>query len=89
MPGAADLPTLRHYVTPEILSYFSEQLAQNNSAGVENHVDDVELVNGDVREAWSEGNFLNTRRCSSTPGGRAIGRCGPTRTGRAGLAGRG
>lgn len=50
-----DLGTLRHYVTPEMLSYFSESLATNNSRGVENHVEQVELVNGDVREAWDEG----------------------------------
>ena len=52
-----DLATLRHYVTPEMLSYFAEQLAQNTSQGVENHVDNVELINGDVREAWDEGNL--------------------------------
>lgn len=50
-----DLGTLRHYVTPEMLSYFSESLATNNSRGVENHVERVELVKGDVREAWDEG----------------------------------
>lgn len=53
----ADLSTLRHYVTPEMLSYFSEQLADNNSQGVENHVEDVEFLSGDVREAWGEGNL--------------------------------
>ena len=52
-----DLATLRHYVTPEMLSYFAEQLAQNTSRGVENHVEDVALVKGDVREAWDEGNL--------------------------------
>ena len=55
--GAADLSTLRHYVTPEMLSYFSEELAENNSQGVENHVEDVEFIAGDLREAWSEGNL--------------------------------
>ena len=52
-----DLGTLRHYVTPEMLSYFAEQLAGNSSQGVENHVDNVELIKGDVREAWDEGNM--------------------------------
>jgi len=52
-----DLATLRNYVTPEMLSYFAEQLAQNTSQGVENHVEDVALVKGDVREAWDEGNL--------------------------------
>jgi len=55
--GKADLATLRHYTTPEMLSYFSEELAENNSQGVENHVEDVAFVDGDVREAWSEGNL--------------------------------
>lgn len=55
--GKADLSTLRHYVTPEILSYFSEQLSQNQSEGVENHVEDIEFLEGDTREAWSEGNL--------------------------------
>jgi predicted lipid-binding transport protein (Tim44 family) len=53
----ADLSTLRHYVTPEMLSYFSEELSENNSNSLENHVEDVELINGDVRESWSEGNL--------------------------------
>ena len=52
-----DLATLRHYVTPEMLSYFAEELAQNTSQGVENHVEDVALVNGDVREAWDDGHL--------------------------------
>jgi len=52
-----DLATLRHYTTPEMLSYFAEQLAQNTSQGVENHVEGVALVKGDVREAWDEGNL--------------------------------
>ena len=50
-----DLETLRHYVTPEMLSYFREELATNTSQGVENHVEDVELIRGDVRDAWDEG----------------------------------
>ena len=52
-----DLATLRHYVTPEMLSYFAEELANNTSQGVENHVDNVALTKGDVREAWDEGNL--------------------------------
>ncbi len=55
--GKADLSTLRHYVTPEMLSYFSEELSQNRSEGLENHVEDVEFIEGDVHEAWSEGNL--------------------------------
>jgi predicted lipid-binding transport protein (Tim44 family) len=52
-----DLAALRRQVTPEMLSYFAEQLAENQSQGVINHVDDVELIKGEVREAWDEGNL--------------------------------
>jgi hypothetical protein len=50
-----DLGGLRQYTTPEMLSYFSEQLAENESQGVANKVDNVELIKGEVREAWDEG----------------------------------
>jgi predicted lipid-binding transport protein (Tim44 family) len=50
-----DLGALRRYVTPEMLSYFSEELARNVSDGVENRVEKVTLLKGDLQEAWSEG----------------------------------
>lgn len=50
-----DLRALGHYTTPEMLGYFGEQLAANTSQGVENHVERLELINGDVRQAWDEG----------------------------------
>jgi predicted lipid-binding transport protein (Tim44 family) len=50
-----DLATLRRYVTPEMLSYFAEELARNVSQGVENRVERVTLLKGDLQEAWSEG----------------------------------
>jgi predicted lipid-binding transport protein (Tim44 family) len=53
--SAGDLRALGHYVTPEMLSYFAEELSVNSSRGVENHVEELALVNGDVREAWDEG----------------------------------
>jgi predicted lipid-binding transport protein (Tim44 family) len=49
-----DLGALRRYVTPEMLSYFSEQLSATASRGVQNKVEDVELLKGDVEEAWAE-----------------------------------
>jgi predicted lipid-binding transport protein (Tim44 family) len=52
-----DIAALRRYGTPEMLSYFAEQLTENQSEGVVNHVDDVELIKGEVREAWDEGNL--------------------------------
>ena len=53
--SAGDLGALRRYATPEMLSYFSEQLAENQSQGVINHVENVELIKGEVRESWDEG----------------------------------
>jgi len=50
-----DLAALRRYVTPEMLSYFSEELSRNVSQGVENRVERVTLLKGDLQEAWSEG----------------------------------
>ena len=49
-----DVAAMRRSVTPEMLSYFSTALAEDNSRGVQNHVEDVVLLKGDVREAWSE-----------------------------------
>ena len=46
---------LRREVTPEMLSYFSEDLATNASKGVVNRVSDVKLLQGDLAEAWREG----------------------------------
>jgi predicted lipid-binding transport protein (Tim44 family) len=53
--GAEDLARLRRQVTPEMLSYFSEDLAANASKGVVNRVSDVKLLQGDLAEAWREG----------------------------------
>jgi len=52
--SAEDLNALRREVTPEMLSYFSEQLSENASRGVINRVTDVKLLQGDLAEAWSE-----------------------------------
>jgi predicted lipid-binding transport protein (Tim44 family) len=53
--SAEDLPALRGALTPEMLSYFSEQLADNASRGLINRVTDVKLLQGDLAEAWREG----------------------------------
>jgi len=50
-----DLGALRSRVTPEMLSYFSEQLADNASRGVVNKISNVKLLQGDLSEAWREG----------------------------------
>jgi predicted lipid-binding transport protein (Tim44 family) len=53
--GAEDLEGLRSRVTPEMLSYFAEDLAANASRGVANRVSNVKLFQGDLAEAWREG----------------------------------
>src|SRR5499427_8379997 len=53
---AENLNALRTKVTPEMLSYFSEQFAENASRGLVNKVTDVRLEQGDLAEAWREGN---------------------------------
>jgi predicted lipid-binding transport protein (Tim44 family) len=53
--GAEDLAALRTHVTPEMLSYFSEQLSQNASRGVVNEISGTKLLQGDLAEAWREG----------------------------------
>jgi predicted lipid-binding transport protein (Tim44 family) len=51
-----DLNALRSLATPEMLSYFAEQLAAQTSQGVRNEVTDVHLLQGDLAQAWREGN---------------------------------
>ena len=50
-----DLNALSTLATPEMVSYFSEQLADQASRGARNEVRDVSLVQGDLAQAWSEG----------------------------------
>jgi predicted lipid-binding transport protein (Tim44 family) len=50
-----DLGALRSLATPEVVSYFSEDLAANASKGVVNRISDVKLLQGDLSEAWREG----------------------------------
>lgn len=52
--SAEDLAALRAHATPEMVSYFAEQLTENASHGVINRVSDVKLLQGDLAEAWRE-----------------------------------
>jgi predicted lipid-binding transport protein (Tim44 family) len=49
-----DLNTMRLIATPEMVSYFAEQMSEQASRGVRNLVSDVHLDKGDLSEAWSE-----------------------------------
>jgi predicted lipid-binding transport protein (Tim44 family) len=53
--SAEDIAKLRSLATPEIVSYFAEELNENASRGVVNTVGDVKLLQGDLAEAWREG----------------------------------
>lgn len=50
-----DMNALRALSTPEMVSYFGEQLTEQASRGVRNTVTHVKLEQGDLSEAWSEG----------------------------------
>ncbi len=52
---AQDLNAMRELATPEMVGYFSEQLADQASRGLRNSVTHVKLEKGDLSEAWSEG----------------------------------
>jgi predicted lipid-binding transport protein (Tim44 family) len=49
-----ELGELRQLVTPEMASYFSEEIAANARKGQINRIADVKLVRGDLAEAWRE-----------------------------------
>lgn len=55
--GKADLVKLKRAVTPEMLSYFSEELSNNASQGVENRVEQVNVLRLDIKDAWEEENM--------------------------------
>jgi predicted lipid-binding transport protein (Tim44 family) len=50
-----DYAALRRMTTPEVMSYLSEELSQNATAGMRNDVSDTKLLQGDVSETWNEG----------------------------------
>jgi predicted lipid-binding transport protein (Tim44 family) len=54
--GEEDAARLRTLATPEMQSYFAEQIAGNLSRGVVNKISGIKLEQGDLAEAWREGN---------------------------------
>jgi predicted lipid-binding transport protein (Tim44 family) len=52
--GKQDLSALRRLVTPEMLEYFSTGLAEMTSQDQANRVEDVVLLQAEVRESWVE-----------------------------------
>jgi predicted lipid-binding transport protein (Tim44 family) len=51
-----DVNGLRARVTPEMMTYLSEELSENASRGVTAQLSNVKLLQGDLAEAWAEGN---------------------------------
>jgi predicted lipid-binding transport protein (Tim44 family) len=79
--SAEDLNALRSKVTPEMVSYFAEDLAENAGRGLVNQVTDVKLLQGDLAEAWREGGdeyatvamrFMLTDRMIERASGRVV-----------------
>ncbi len=52
--GRGDFNRLAELATPEMLSYFSEDLKENMRNGVRNEIGNVKFLNGDLAEAWTE-----------------------------------
>jgi predicted lipid-binding transport protein (Tim44 family) len=52
--GKGDLRALGDRVTPEMLSYFAEELDTNAKKGIRNEVSEPKLLQGDLAEAWRE-----------------------------------
>lgn len=50
-----DIGKLHTLATPEMVSYFSKDLEQNKARNVVNKVTNVKLLQGDLAEAWREG----------------------------------
>jgi predicted lipid-binding transport protein (Tim44 family) len=49
-----DVAALHRLATPEMVSYFTKDLAANNARGVVNKVSGVKLLQGDLAESWRE-----------------------------------
>ncbi|HUI22565.1 MAG TPA: TIM44-like domain-containing protein [Methylocella sp.] len=52
--GVEDFDRLRALVTPEMASFFAEELAANAKKGLVNRVSGVKFLQGDLSEAWCE-----------------------------------
>ncbi|MER9581045.1 Tim44 domain-containing protein [Mesorhizobium sp. M0276] len=52
--GREDHAALRRTTTPEMVSYLSEELADNAQKGLRNEVTDITLLQADIAESWHE-----------------------------------
>ncbi|QUS55031.1 TIM44-like domain-containing protein [Pseudovibrio brasiliensis] len=53
--GSENYGKIREIATPEIMGYFAEELGKAASNGLINEVRDIKLLQGDLTEAWREG----------------------------------
>ncbi|MEW6255600.1 MAG: Tim44 domain-containing protein [Pseudomonadota bacterium] len=54
--SSEDRETLARLSTVEVFNFLSEELTENQQKGLRNEVSDVKLLQGDLAEAWREGN---------------------------------
>jgi predicted lipid-binding transport protein (Tim44 family) len=52
--GAEDIAALRALATPEMASYFAEEIEETARKGQVNKISDVTFLQGDLAEAWRE-----------------------------------
>lgn len=52
-----DMSDLSVLATPEMAGYFEEELRDNAARGIVNRISDVKLLQGDLSEAWAEGDL--------------------------------
>jgi len=52
--GRNDVKALEKRLTPEMLSYFAEELSENAKKGLRNEVSSAKLLQGDLSEAWRD-----------------------------------
>ncbi len=53
--GSEDYGKIRELATPEIMGYFAEELGKAASNGLVNEVRGIKLLQGDLSEAWRDG----------------------------------
>lgn len=53
--SAQNIEELKKVATPEMAKYFSDALAQNISQGIANKIENIEVIDVNVAEAWREG----------------------------------
>jgi hypothetical protein len=49
-----DIDKLKRLTAPEMTKYFSDALSQNNSQGIANKMENIEVVSVEVAESWKE-----------------------------------